>query len=67
MVGSAIARDLGRKGYTNLVYRTSDKLDLTDQTNIKHFFDTEKPNEVYLVAAKVGGMTPSQKSNMVQN
>jgi len=38
MVGSAIAWDLGRKGYTNLVYSTRDKLDLTDQTTIKHFF-----------------------------
>jgi GDP-L-fucose synthase len=56
MVGSAILRDLERKGYTNLVYRTRQELDLTNQAAVKHFFDTEKPNQVYLAAAKVGGI-----------
>ena len=56
MVGSAIMRELERKGYTNLVYRTHDKLDLTNQAVVKHFFDTEKPDQVYLAAAKVGGI-----------
>ena len=56
MVGSAIMRELERKGYTNLVYRTRDKLDLTNQAAVKHFFDTEKPDQVYLAAAKVGGI-----------
>ena len=56
MVGSAIVRELKRKGYTNLVYRTRDKLDLTNQAAVKHFFDTEKPDQVYLAAAKVGGI-----------
>jgi GDP-L-fucose synthase len=56
MVGSAIVRELERKGYTNLVYRTRDKLDLTNQAAVKHFFDTEKPDQVYLAAAKVGGI-----------
>jgi GDP-L-fucose synthase len=41
MVGSAIVRELEPKGYTNLVYRTRDKLDLTNQATFKHFFDTE--------------------------
>jgi len=56
MVGSAIVRELERKGYTNLVYRTRDELDLTNQAAVKHFFDTEKPVQVYLAAAKVGGI-----------
>lgn len=56
MVGSAIIRQLKRKGYTNLVVRTHQELDLTDQAAVKHFFDTEKPTQVYLAAAKVGGI-----------
>ena len=56
MVGSAIVRELERKGYTNLVYRTRQELDLTNQLAVKHFFDNEKPDQVYLAAAKVGGI-----------
>ena len=56
MVGSAILRELERKGYTNFVYRTRQELDLTNQAAVKHFFDTEKPDQVYLAAAKVGGI-----------
>lgn len=56
MVGSAIVRELERKGYTNLVYRTHHELDLTNQTAVKHFFETERPDQVYLAAAKVGGI-----------
>jgi GDP-L-fucose synthase len=56
MVGSAIVRELRRKGYTNLVYRTHSDLDLTNQIHVKNFFEIEKPNEVYLAAAKVGGI-----------
>ena len=56
MVGSAIVRELERKGYTNLVYRTRDELDLTNQATVKYFFDSEKPDQVYLAAAKVGGI-----------
>ncbi len=56
MVGSAIVRELKCKGYTNLVYRTRDELDLTNQAAVKHFFETEKPDQVYLAAAKVGGI-----------
>ena len=56
MVGSAIVRELERKGHTNFVYRTREELDLTNQMAVKHFFDTEKPDQVYLAAAKVGGI-----------
>ncbi|BEI32927.1 GDP-L-fucose synthase [Polynucleobacter sp. HIN5] len=56
MVGSAIARELGRQGYTNLIYRTHQELDLTNQAAVRDFFETEKPDQVYLAAAKVGGI-----------
>jgi GDP-L-fucose synthase len=56
MVGSAIVRELQRKGYTNLVYRTRAELDLTSQNAVKQFFEMEKPDQVYLAAAKVGGI-----------
>ena len=56
MVGSAIVRELERKGYTNLIYRTHQELDLTNQAAVRHFFETEKPDQVYLAAAKVGGI-----------
>ena len=56
MVGSAIVRELERKGYTNLVFRTHSELDLLDQAAVAHFFQTEKPDQVYLAAAKVGGI-----------
>lgn len=56
MVGSAIVRELERRGYTNLVYRTHHELDLTNQAAVIQFFETEKPDQVYLAAAKVGGI-----------
>ena len=56
MVGSAIVRVLQRQGHTRLVTRTHAELDLTDQAAVRHFFATEKPDEVYLAAAKVGGI-----------
>jgi GDP-L-fucose synthase len=56
MVGSAIVRELERQGYTNLIYRTHQELDLTNQAAVTHFFETEKPDQVYLAAAKVGGI-----------
>ena len=56
MVGSAIVRELKRKGYTNLVYRTHQELDLTNQLAVQNFFAQEKPNQVYLAATKVGGI-----------
>jgi len=56
MVGSAIVRELSKKGYTNLVYRMHQELDLRNQTAVANFFETEKPDQVYLAAAKVGGI-----------
>ena len=56
MVGSAIYRRLKEEGYTNIVVRTSKELDLRDQQAVKEFFETEKPEYVFLAAAKVGGI-----------
>ena len=56
MVGSAIVRCLQQQGQTHIVSRTHKELDLTDQANVRHFFETEKPDQVYLAAAKVGGI-----------
>lgn len=56
MVGSAIFRKLLREGYTNLVTKTSAELDLKDQQAVTEFFNAEKPDYVFLAAAKVGGI-----------
>ena len=56
MVGSSIIRVLKSKGYTNLVFREHSDLDLIDQASVKDFFLKEKPDEVYLAAARVGGI-----------
>ena len=56
MVGSAIVRALQQRGYTNIVTRTRAELDLTNQSAVMDFFTTEKPEQVYLAAAKVGGI-----------
>jgi GDP-L-fucose synthase len=56
MVGSAIARHLEAKGFTNLVFRTSKELDLRNQEAVFDFFEAEKPEYVFLAAAKVGGI-----------
>ena len=56
MVGSAIVRNLQAKGYTNIVTRTHVEMDLTDQAAVKRFFEKEKPDQVYLAAARVGGI-----------
>jgi GDP-L-fucose synthase len=56
MVGSAIVRNLEAKGYTIIVARTHNQLDLCNQAAVKEFFETEKPDQVYLAAAKVGGI-----------
>ena len=56
MVGSAIVRNLQAQGYTNIVTRTHAELDLTNQAAVQAFFELEKPSEVYLAAAKVGGI-----------
>ncbi len=56
LVGSAIWNNLLRRGYTNLVGRTLQEMDLTDQYQVKKFFDEEKPDAVVLAAALVGGI-----------
>lgn len=56
MVGSAIVRKLEREGYTNVVTRTSKELDLRRQSDVEIFFEKEKPEYVFLAAAKVGGI-----------
>ncbi len=56
MVGSAIVRKLQGLGYTNLVLKTSAELDLRDQVKVAEFFASEKPDYVFLAAAKVGGI-----------
>lgn len=56
LVGSAILRLLQKEGYTNLVYKTRKELDLTNQVNVSDFFKREKPEYVFLAAAKVGGI-----------
>lgn len=56
MVGSAIVRNLTRKGYTNIVTRTSRELDLRNQEDVRTFFEEERPEYVFLAAAKVGGI-----------
>ncbi len=56
MVGSAIARRLTEEGYTNVLTKTSSELDLRNQKDVNDFFEKEKPEYVFLVAAKVGGI-----------
>ena len=56
MVGSAIVTDLGKRGFKNIVFRTSSELNLIDQQAVANFFETEKPEYVFLAAAKVGGI-----------
>ncbi len=56
MVGSALVRKLEHEGFKNLVVRTSSELDLRDQTAVENFFDGEKPEYVFLAAAKAGGI-----------
>ena len=56
MIGSAIVRKLTSLGCNNILTRTHDELDLTNQTQVQKFFEAEKPDQVYLCAAKVGGV-----------
>src|SRR5690606_21265838 len=56
MVGSAILRNLRQKGYSNFVLKTSAELDLKNQQAVCEFFEKEKPEYVFLAAAKVGGI-----------
>jgi GDP-L-fucose synthase len=56
MVGSAIMRGLEKKGFNNIITRTSSELDLRNQQAVADFFAEEKPDYVFLAAAKVGGI-----------
>jgi len=56
MVGSAIVRELENQGYDNIITRTHVELDLTNQYQVQEFFSQEKPDQIYLAAAKVGGI-----------
>ena len=60
MVGSAIVRELRRQGYNNIITRTHRELDLTRQQEVEDFFNLEKPEYVFLAAAKVGGIIANQ-------
>ncbi len=62
MVGSAIVRELTRRGYTNIVTRTHEALDLTRQAAVEEFFAMERPEYVFLAAAKVGGIVANQSA-----
>ena len=62
MVGSAIVRELQRQGYTNIITRTHKELDLTRQDAVEEFFAAEKPEYVFLAAAKVGGIVANQNA-----
>lgn len=61
MVGSAIVRLLQAEGYANLILKTSRELDLRNQNAVKEFFITEKPEYVFLAAAKVGGIAANSQ------
>ena len=56
MVGNAIVRNLMDSGYNNIITRSRSQLDLTNQNQVKYFFENEKPEYVFLAAAKVGGI-----------
>ncbi len=60
LVGGALLRLLNKKGYTNIITRTSSQLDLRELSAVREFFDIEKPQYVFLAAAKVGGILANQ-------
>ena len=62
MVGSAIVRELQRQGYNNIITRTHAQLDLTRQEQVEQFFAEERPEYVFLAAAKVGGIVANQNA-----
>ncbi len=61
LVGSAITRNLIKNGYTNLILKTRQELNLLNQQEVANFFETEKPDYVFLAAAKVGGIIANSK------
>ena len=62
MVGSAIVRELQRQGYTNIITRTHAELDLCRQADVERFFAEERPEYVFLAAAKVGGIVANSNA-----
>ena len=62
MVGSAIIRELHRQNFNNIVTRTHEQLDLTRQDRVENFFEKEKPEYVFLAAAKVGGIMANSET-----
>lgn len=62
MVGSAIVRELERQGYSNIITRTHAELDLMRQQEVERFFEQERPEYVFLAAAKVGGIVANQSA-----
>jgi len=62
LVGSAIVRNLKEKGYTNIIGKTHNELDLMDQRDVRSFFEEERPEYVFLAAAKVGGIQANKTS-----
>ena len=62
MVGSGIKRNLESRGYNNIVYRSSNELNLIDSVAVAQFFETEKPDYVILAAAKVGGIVANSEA-----
>ena len=62
MVGSAIVRELNRQGYNNIITRTHKELDLTRQGAVEEFFAREKPDYVFVAAAKVGGIAANEEA-----
>lgn len=69
LVGSAILKNLQAKGYTNIIGRSRQELDLMDRAAVKYFFDTEKPEYVFLAAAQVGGIVAnnSYRADFIYN
>lgn len=61
LVGSAIVRSLQKQGFTNILYKTSGELDLRDKAQVDSFFQEEKPDYVFLAAAKVGGIVANNE------
>jgi GDP-L-fucose synthase len=61
LVGSALIRDLQRNGFNNLVLTTREETDLTSRTAVDHFFQSERPEYVFLAAAKVGGILANSR------
>ena len=69
MVGSALTRQLKARGYGNIVFCSHSELDLTRQADVKQFFSREKPEYVFLAAAKVGGILANDtyKADFIYN